>query len=1381
MGQQKNSKSSAVTSPPGYVSDAYKALFKTAGEIGSKPYTPYTGGYTPDQRQAFGNIRNLRGSQDQTFANANAAYQRASVPTYSSVSNYMSPYIDNVVNAAIANMNEQNGQQQQQVIGNAITKGAWGGDRVGVAQAELARQQKLANNDTIANLYKDAFSQALGAAQNQQQVDLGTASGLTGLGQTAMGTNLNQTAAQLGAGTQQQQFDYAQYLNKQGYPYQQASWLSGILGNIGPNAGGSTVQLTPNGNLLTQLLGAGLSIAGLFKDGGVVPRSGYAGGGGVTPVNPWATLPMNGSPYSVSGDSQWGGYIPTDDGGGSRANFPEISQNKPDDPFDLSSPSDAMRAGATNISNWFSGRADGGVIPHMADGGLPTGYADILGGVVKGPNGTIISAPRYSPGYSPSEYAGIYARPSQAPVARSVKTVPVRAASPAYASIPANAGVYGGPGSRPAGMPAVARLAADISPYAPANYGYISSDGDAWASTRGISPAPEAQPGVVTGGRGPLVAAGVANPSPVASYAPTNGTNTNIFTARAAQGHPLSRLFNWVLGGDQTAAANPERQPGPLSRFANWLGSGISPMALNFAMPQMGKFSPVDTTSRGSLDNPLAAAARSKGQHSYTTSSGMLMPTTTIGGGARNTYGDYADGGVIPHLANGGNSWAGDDSSWDNQSAIHNIQWGLKNLGIGNGPDYAIPGAPSSISDAYGRNAIYKQPVTRKVITTPVTTPKMDPVPWSGNDRGWSQFEDWRDDPANGSFDTSPGVVPITVHGGPVAPTPRPRPFSFFGRPRPRPFSFFGRPRTAAPVPRQRPVVQPQPRSRPRPITHNFAPVTHAGERTDVMGNDMAFMPTSVQTSSRWNTGYASGGVVPHMANGGFPDTSGVNINDMFPSINPWVTQPEMTPEAAQLALAAAIPVASKTAADQAASRAAAVQPTSAAIGTGMGDGDYTPVAPPDMGGPQVNAFADVVPANDGGGGVLGAAHDYGQQGGVTPFARGDQFITNPDPRYSQNIGDAFKSLVSGGGLNLDPATRQAMLGMGFGMMASKNPSFLGGVGEGGLKGIETWAGRTNQERENAKTRADLATTAAGLPLTEAQTGFTNVNAAATRYTFRPGLQGVMVTDALNPTATQFVPWGGILPNGQVATEETINNSILFNTKVPSYSDPRGMVPEATSLVLNETAGALGGAREEAIGAASSAQVLNNVRTALDELPADGPLAQGAGFASRLGFAKSVNGALSVLGLAPQFDENAIAAGEDLKKFAFQLGGTMAQGFGGSNTAAGLITDAIADATPNADLTKEGAERIINSLEMINKRKMDYYTLMQQWQGKNGGSIMGFDEWFNRANPPELYAMAAYIPAAAFQRLIDNPKLADDFNKAYGHGRDIARYVIGRN
>lgn len=35
-----------------------------------------------------------------------------------------------------------------------------------------------------------------------------------------------------------------------------------------------------------------------------------------------------------------------------------------------------------------------------------------------------------------------------------------------------------------------------------------------------------------------------------------------------------------------------------------------------------------------------------------------------------------------------------------------------------------------------------------------------------------------------------------------------------------------------------------------------FQPVQHAGQRTDVHGNDMAFQPRSVQTSARQNTGY---------------------------------------------------------------------------------------------------------------------------------------------------------------------------------------------------------------------------------------------------------------------------------------------------------------------------------------------------------------------------------------------------------------------------------------------------------------------------------------------------------------------------------------------
>lgn len=39
-------------------------------------------------------------------------------------------------------------------------------------------------------------------------------------------------------------------------------------------------------------------------------------------------------------------------------------------------------------------------------------------------------------------------------------------------------------------------------------------------------------------------------------------------------------------------------------------------------------------------------------------------------------------------------------------------------------------------------------------------------------------------------------------------------------------------------------------------ISHSYSTVAHAGTRTDVHGNDMAFQPRSVQTSDRHNTGY---------------------------------------------------------------------------------------------------------------------------------------------------------------------------------------------------------------------------------------------------------------------------------------------------------------------------------------------------------------------------------------------------------------------------------------------------------------------------------------------------------------------------------------------
>ena len=44
----------------------------------------------------------------------------------------------------------------------------WGAARSGVAAANLAYKQNLANQQTLANLYNTGYGQALGTAQQQQ-------------------------------------------------------------------------------------------------------------------------------------------------------------------------------------------------------------------------------------------------------------------------------------------------------------------------------------------------------------------------------------------------------------------------------------------------------------------------------------------------------------------------------------------------------------------------------------------------------------------------------------------------------------------------------------------------------------------------------------------------------------------------------------------------------------------------------------------------------------------------------------------------------------------------------------------------------------------------------------------------------------------------------------------------------------------------------------------------------------------------------------------------------------------------------------------------------------------------------------------------------------
>ena len=305
----------------------YKAVTSQAQQTAATPYQAYGGdlvaGVNGQQTSGINAVNNASGIQNPYNAGATglAAASSANIdPTKFSAAQlqqYENPYQQSVIDATMAQIRNQNQQQAADLQGNAVSAGAFGGDRAGVAQAALAGQQGINNNATLAGLNTSNFQNAQGEFNTQQGVGLSAAQNtaarqlaasqqIGNLGQTAQTEALTGANAQVNAGTLEQQTTqaqdtaaYNQFLQKQAYPFQTTGWLANIVEGIGSQSGGTSTgqQTTQGGSGASQAIGAGLGLASMFLNRGGrvdeirVPHK--AGGGGLVPydaVSPSAGL-----------------------------------------------------------------------------------------------------------------------------------------------------------------------------------------------------------------------------------------------------------------------------------------------------------------------------------------------------------------------------------------------------------------------------------------------------------------------------------------------------------------------------------------------------------------------------------------------------------------------------------------------------------------------------------------------------------------------------------------------------------------------------------------------------------------------------------------------------------------------------------------------------------------------------------------------------------------------------------------------------------------------------------------------------------------------------------------------------------------------------------
>jgi hypothetical protein len=180
------------------------------------------------------------------------------------ISQFYNPYQSYVLDE----INRQAQMAQNQLSGQAIQAGAFGGGREGVQRAE----QERARLGAVGQAQQQGFQTALGAAQNQQQIGLqaGQQLGQLGVQQQAMSqADINQLMA--GGGLQRQLTQQAldaerqSALQKATEPLQRVEFLSNVYAAGPKSTSGITAATAPTTSPLAQSLGSGLGAYATYQ------------------------------------------------------------------------------------------------------------------------------------------------------------------------------------------------------------------------------------------------------------------------------------------------------------------------------------------------------------------------------------------------------------------------------------------------------------------------------------------------------------------------------------------------------------------------------------------------------------------------------------------------------------------------------------------------------------------------------------------------------------------------------------------------------------------------------------------------------------------------------------------------------------------------------------------------------------------------------------------------------------------------------------------------------------------------------------------------------------------------------------------------------------
>ena len=247
-----------------FIQQALARNIQAATQVSQLPYQPYSGprvaGFRPVEQQGFDitqqAVANRIGAQQ--LAQATEAAQRAA--TFSpemfqqNVQGFMNPYQQNVIDATMNRLAQARAERDAATKAQLAASRAFGNERRGVYEAQLAAEQDRTAAETLANLYNQGYGQAASLASALPGQQLAGASALAGYGNQALQqqqayANMLSGVGQQQRGMAQQNLDiaYQDFLAQRGYPIEQLRIFQSGLSGL-PNVQSTTTTKTEPGS-----------------------------------------------------------------------------------------------------------------------------------------------------------------------------------------------------------------------------------------------------------------------------------------------------------------------------------------------------------------------------------------------------------------------------------------------------------------------------------------------------------------------------------------------------------------------------------------------------------------------------------------------------------------------------------------------------------------------------------------------------------------------------------------------------------------------------------------------------------------------------------------------------------------------------------------------------------------------------------------------------------------------------------------------------------------------------------------------------------------------------------------------------------------------------